>query len=257
MMSCLRTLLSTESTRCRRPVAVRPVASDSEAGCDRALAKGERSEAGRPSIRPMTAVPTAPLLYTFRRCPYAIRARMALAVSALNYVAHEVSLRDKPQAMLDASPKGTVPVLILPNGKVIDESLDIMRWALEQNDPEQWLAPGEAMTELIAVNDGPFKFHLDRMKYANRYPGSQPAEHRAAATKSLTLLEQRLANQAYLFGSEPSLADVAIFPFVRQFAHADAAAFGKARLASAARVVGAVGGVDVFQAVMIKRATVE
>jgi glutathione S-transferase len=150
---------------------------------------------------------------------------MALAVSSVAYVIREVSLRAKPAAMVDASPKATVPVLELPDGRVIDESLDIMHWALEQNDPERWLAPGKIMMELIAVNDGPFKFHLDRMKYSNRYPGAEPREHRAAAFELLTPLEQRLRNHTYLFGTAPALADVAIFPFVRQFAHADGVAF--------------------------------
>lgn len=168
---------------------------------------------------------STPILYSFRRCPYAMRARMALSISALTYVIREVSLRDKPAAMLAASSKATVPVLVLPDGRVLDESLDIMRWALAQHDPEHWLAAGDPMSEVIACNDGPFKFHLDRMKYANRYADSQPVVHRAEAIKLLALLETRLANHPYLFGSTPSLADVAIFPFVRQFAHADAAAF--------------------------------
>jgi len=166
-----------------------------------------------------------PILYSFRRCPYAMRARMALTTAGISHAIREVSLQAKPAAMLDASPKGTVPVLVLPDGRVIDESLDIMYWALNQNDPERWLAPGDAMADLIATNDGPFKFHLDRAKYGNRYPGSDPAEHRAAAVKLLLELEERLNAGAYLFGSAPSLADVAIFPFVRQFAHADAARF--------------------------------
>jgi glutathione S-transferase len=182
----------------------------------------------------MSAVSVQPILYSFRRCPYAMRARMALAVAAVVYVTREVSLQAKPAAMLEASPKATVPVLVLPNGRVIDESLDIMRWALEQNDPNRWLAPdatkdGE-MRELIEVNDGPFKFHLDRMKYAARYPGSDPALHRADALKLLRLLEQRLCRHAYLCGAAPLLADVAIFPFVRQFAHADVAAFASEQL---------------------------
>jgi glutathione S-transferase len=127
-----------------------------------------------------------------------------------------------------------VPVLVLPDGRVIDESLDIMRWALDQSDPEHWLATGEQLGEqmmtLIADNDGPFKFHLDRMKYANRYPGADPDLHRVEAIKLLVLLEQRLCKHAYLFGRKPSLADVAIFPFVRQFAHADTTAFASAPL---------------------------
>ena len=172
----------------------------------------------------MNAVSPIPILYSFRRCPYAMRARMALAVSAIIYEIREVALKAKPEAMLQASAKGTVPVLVLP-GRVIDESLDIMLWALEQNDPEQWLSYGAAALELISANDQLFKFHLDRMKYANRYPAAEPNEHRAAAIKLLAPLEGRLANHSFLFGAAPSLADIAIFPFVRQFAHADVAAF--------------------------------
>ncbi len=170
-----------------------------------------------------------PILYSFRRCPYAMRARMALNVSKVDHVIREVELKNKPTAMLQASPKGTVPVLVLPDDRVIDESLDIMRWALAQNDPEGWLsssdAINQAMNELISINDGVFKFHLDRMKYPNRYDGVDPVEHRDEAVKLLAPLESRLQNHAYLFGNTPMLADVAIFPFVRQFAHADTEAF--------------------------------
>jgi glutathione S-transferase len=200
----------------------------------------------------MLAAATVPLLYSFRRCPYAMRARMALAVSGIVYVIREVSLRAKPAALLAASPKGTVPVLVLPDGRVVDESLDIMRWALAQNDPEQWLAPGAAMRELIAVNDGPFKFHLDRMKYANRYPDSDPALHRVAATQLLTQLEPRLCKHAYLYGNTPTLADVAIFPFVRQFAHADAVAFANAPLPALQGWLARWETAGLFQAVMSK-----
>lgn len=171
---------------------------------------------------------TAPILYSFRRCPYAMRARMALAASSMMYVIREVSLQDKPAALLAASPKGTVPVLVLPEGRVIEQSLDIMRWVLEKDDPQQWWAADQetldAMLSMIAVNDGPFIFHLTRMKYASRYPGADPAEHRAEAVKLLTPLEARLHKHSYLFGDAPTLADIAIFPFVRQFAHADEAA---------------------------------
>ncbi len=177
----------------------------------------------------MSAVSVQPILYSFRRCPFAIRARMALAVSAVRHDVREISLRAKPELMLDASPKATVPVLVLPNGRVIDESLDIMRWALAQNDPDRWLASDTKtdaeMRELIEVIDSSFKFHLDRMKYANRFPSSDPAEQRVAALKLLAPLEHRLNTHTFLFGVQPRLADVAIFPFVRQFAHADAVAF--------------------------------
>ncbi len=167
-----------------------------------------------------------PVLYSFRRCPYAMRARLALAISGQRCELREVVLRDKPQAMLSASAKGTVPVLITPQGSVIDESLDIMLWALEQNDPEGWLIPQcgsrATMLELIAQFDGEFKPHLDRYKYPNRHAdGGTAPDHRAACATHLLALEQRLGDTAFLFGAHATIADMAIAPFVRQFAHTD------------------------------------
>jgi glutathione S-transferase len=168
---------------------------------------------------------TAPVLYTFRRCPYAMRARLALSASRLDIRVREVVLRDKPAEMLEASPKGTVPVLVLPDGRVIDESLDMMRWALAASDPEGWLSADAAETDaLIAQNDGPFKRALDRYKYPNRYEaeGADPLANRDAGLAILTGLSERIAaNGGQLFGPAPTLADMAIFPFVRQFAHTD------------------------------------
>ena len=123
---------------------------------------------------------TDPILYSFRRCPYAMRARMALTVSATRCELREVRLSAKPAAMLAASPKGTVPVLVLPDGRVIDESLDIMRWALASNDPEGWLTRDDAA--LIALNDGPFKHDLDRYKYPDRHD-ADPIIHRASGAR--------------------------------------------------------------------------
>ena len=166
-----------------------------------------------------------PVLYSFRRCPYGMRARMALLASGTVCELREIALRNKPQEMLQASPKGTVPVLVLSNGTVIDESLDIMLWALQQNDPKQWLAPEtallEAMLQLIAQNDGDFKRNLDRYKYPDRYENIDPLQHRAAGSLFLTTLEERLVRHAFLCDSRPVLADIAIFPFVRQFAETD------------------------------------
>jgi glutathione S-transferase len=159
-----------------------------------------------------------PILYSFRRCPYAMRARIALSVSGIGHEIREVKLRDKPAEMLAASPKGTVPVLVLPDGTVIDESLDVMRWALGRSDPERWLDGDDAA--LIAVNDGAFKHHLDRYKYPERH-GSNADEHRGQASAILGNLEKRLAGQPYLCGDRRSLTDAAIFPFVRQFAAVD------------------------------------
>lgn len=172
---------------------------------------------------------TRPVLYSFRRCPYAMRARMALLAADIDVELREVVLRDKPQSMIDASPKATVPVLILPDGSVIDESLEIMVWALAENDPLEWLTPESGtlddMLSLIAQNDGPFKHHLDRYKYHNRYVDADPAEHRRDAEKILNRLDGQLAVGKYLFGSRPALADFAIAPFIRQFANTDNDAF--------------------------------
>ena len=166
-----------------------------------------------------------PILYSFRRCPYAMRGRMALDAAEISVEHREILLKDKPAEMLDASPKGTVPVVVLPDGHVIEESLDVMLWALDQNDPENWLTPPSGdrteMEALIAANDGPFKHHLDRYKYATRYEGAVSSEHRAAASEHLEGLEDRLSRSSQLFGDAPCLADIALFPFVRQFANTD------------------------------------
>jgi len=177
-----------------------------------------------------------PVLYSFRRCPYAMRARLAILASGQQCELREIVLRSKPPEMLAASPKATVPVLVLPDGQVIEQSLEIMLWALQQNDPECWLAPEQgtwqAMQALIAANDGVFKQQLDRYKYPNRYrqehAGDEQAfaqAHRASAACLLLELQTRLASHAWLFGPGASLADMALLPFVRQFAHTDAAWF--------------------------------
>jgi glutathione S-transferase len=161
---------------------------------------------------------TRPVLYSFRRCPYAIRARLALLSSGRVCEIREVKLSAKPAELLAASPKATVPVLVLPDGRVIDESLDVMRWALQQHDPDRWLDNEDAA--LIAANDGPFKFHLDRYKYPERH-ASDPAPHRTAGAHILTALETRLRAQANLCGEGMGFTDAAILPFVRQFAAID------------------------------------
>ncbi|MCG9891517.1 MAG: rhodanese-related sulfurtransferase [Thermosynechococcaceae cyanobacterium MS004] len=171
-----------------------------------------------------------PILYSFRRCPYAMRSRLALAASGQICELREVILRDKPQELLAVSPKGTVPVLVKPNGSVLEESLDIMQWALERHDPEGWLTPEVStqaeMLALIAQCDSVFKHHLDRYKYAARYPGADAQMHRAEGAKYLAQLDEQLSSTPYLFGSRRALADMAIAPFVRQFMLADADWFG-------------------------------
>lgn len=163
-----------------------------------------------------------PVLYSFRRCPYAMRARMALWISGTVCELREVKLSAKPPELLAASPKGTVPVLVLPDGEVIDESLAIMRWALARHDPEHWLAGDDhALIDLI---DGPFKHHLDRYKYPDRYqhePGIDRIDHRGECLAILSDLNFRLSDRAQLLGERRSLTDIALLPFVRQFASTD------------------------------------
>ena len=166
-----------------------------------------------------------PVLYSFRRCPYAMRARFALMASGQRCELREVVLRDKPAELLAASPKGTVPVLVDTDGRVMEQSLDIMLWALDRNDPARWLRPGRGsladMLVLVAECDGDFKRQLDRYKYPNRFEGADAAEHRANGARFLSELDLRLRDTPHLFGDHPALADYAIAPFVRQFAQTD------------------------------------
>ena len=153
-----------------------------------------------------------------------MRARLALDVSEQTCELREVALRCKPQHLLQASPKGTVPVLIVEH-RTIDESLDIMRWALQRHDPEQWLIPErgtvDSMERLIAHMDTHFKQHLDRYKYPLRFVGADTMASRHEASQDLSMLENELALASYLCGERASLADMAIAPFVRQFANVD------------------------------------
>jgi len=161
-------------------------------------------------------------LYSFRRCPYAMRARLAIKSANIPCEIREILLRDKPLAFLEASPSGTVPCMLLNDGTVLDESFDIMRWALKQNDPEALLAPNESeMDELIKVCDGEFKLRLDGYKYPNKDFPVVGHTARDDAMKFISTLETRLSNSAFLFGPKISLADLAILPFIRQFAHVD------------------------------------
>jgi glutathione S-transferase len=172
-----------------------------------------------------------PILYSFRRCPYAMRARLALMVSNRVCELREVVLRDKPQEMLEVSAKGTVPILIDVDGRVLDQSIDIMLWALRQHDPEKWLMPEQGsvaeMLELIALFDQGFKYHLDRYKYPDRYPGVDAQAHRHEGSLYLGRLNAQLSATKYLFGNNVALADMAIAPFVRQFAPTDRAWFNE------------------------------
>ena len=170
-------------------------------------------------------------LYSFRRCPYAMRARMALRYAGVAVNIVEVSLKAKPAEMLALSSKGTVPVLSV-DGQVIDESLAIMNWALAQNDPQDWLLKDDPVgqqliTELIEENDQVFKVHLNRYKYAERYPEQPMTVYRAEGEVFLRRLDELLEGRDYLLAEHPSLADVALMPFVRQFAQVDREWFGQ------------------------------
>lgn len=196
---------------------------------------------------------TLPILYSFRRCPYAMRARMALWVAGIAVTLREVKLAAKPPELAEASPKATVPVLVLTDGanagSVIDESIAIMRWALVQHDPEAWLAGDD--TALIAANDSAFKHHLDRAMYPGRYE-ADTIDHRAEALALLHPLEARLENAAYLCGSRRSITDIALFPFVRQFAHIDRAWFARQPLPRLQGWLEAHMASDLFAAIMPK-----
>ena len=169
-----------------------------------------------------------PILYSFRRCPYAMRARLGIAFAGLTVELREIVLRNKPAQMLQISPKGTVPVLQLPAGQVIEESLEILEWALVLQDPQGLLNTNVAQADaLIARNDNEFKHWLDRYKYFDRHPEQSQLEYRQHGELFIQQLESLLGQNPYLLGASPSKADIAIMPFVRQFAHVDRAEFAQ------------------------------
>lgn len=193
-----------------------------------------------------------PLLYSFRRCPYAMRARMALMISGQAVKLREVVLRDKPSEMIEASPKATVPVLVFEDGRVIDESLAIMDWALTVCDPDGWLENRDASIALIAEADGDFKTHLDRYKYPSRYDDVDPVEHRTAGLEILQSWDRRIAELEQLTSSSKALADIAIFPFVRQFANNDRNWFDQQAIPALQKWLTGHLESDLFQSVMEK-----
>lgn len=163
-----------------------------------------------------------PTLYSFRRCPYAMRARLGLLFAELQVELREITLKSKPPHMLAISPKGTVPVMELPDGQVIEESREILEWALNQQDPSGLLTADTTQAgQLIDRNDNEFKHWLDRYKYADRHPEMSQQEYRQKGETFLQMLEEQLADTPYLLGDKISIADIGIMPFVRQFAHVD------------------------------------
>jgi len=189
-----------------------------------------------------------------------MRARLALRVSGLALELREIILKNKPQAMLDLSPKGTVPVLLLPTGTVIDESFDVMFWALKQSDPEQWLENWGADAEaLIDKNDRVFKTHLDHYKYADRFPDDPAEVYRQRGEVFLAELNARLlarsneASRGYLLGPNLSMADMAIFPFVRQFAHVDKTWFDQSPYPALISWLNELLDSAIFRSIMVKQ----
>ena len=163
-----------------------------------------------------------PILYSFRRCPYAIRARMSLYYSKISYEHREILLRKRPNSLYEISPKGTVPVLQLPDGLIIDESIDIMKWSLKQSDVDSLYK--KQLTEqdsMIEINDTKFKYWLDRYKYHVRYPENTFEEYQHQLAIILTDYNLRLKKSTFLLGNNVSLGDLALMPFIRQAAHVD------------------------------------
>ena len=194
---------------------------------------------------------TFAILWSFRRCPYAMRARLAIAASGQQVELREILLRDKPAAFLATSAKGTVPVLDTGDG-VIAESRDIMLWALGRSDPEDWLDMPAAGRALIDRCDGPFKQALDHTKYAVRYPDHDPGHEREKAMDFLRDLNARLMDTPFLMGPDRRLADMAILPFVRQFANIDREWFNEQGLGPLTRWLDDFLASDALSAVMTK-----
>lgn len=200
-----------------------------------------------------------PVLYSFRRCPYAMRARLAIARSGIPCELREVVLKDKPEQLIALSPKATVPVLQTREGKVIDESMDIALWALTQTDPAGWYQKlsseqHQQALALIENNDGEFKYFLDRYKYADRYPEQTQDYYRQQGEKTLASLEQRLAENGYLLQDSWTIADIALLPFIRQFAFVDKAWFDSSPYPRLQAWLADFLDSDLFQSIMPKYA---
>ena len=188
-----------------------------------------------------------PILYSFRRCPYAIRARMALLNAGREVELREVWLRERPEHMMEISPKGTVPVLLLPDGTVLEESMDIILWC----SPDSWIK-GD-WEDLVERNDGEFKENLDRYKYADRFPDAgDPVVHRSSVMEILREYEKRLESTSYFCGDELSMADIALAPFVRQFANTDREWFDDQDLPNVQRWLNGILEGELFKRCMVK-----
>ncbi len=186
-----------------------------------------------------------------------MRARMALRYSQISSNLVEVSLKDKPQELIQLSPKGTVPVLHLMDGTVIEESREIMLWALSNHDPDNWFFAHDKrqrrkINNLINHNDDNFKPLLDRYKYADRYPDYSQDEYRNAAERFLKQLQRLLGQHQYLLGDDITLADIAIFPFIRQFVSVDKQWFDESDYSNVRLWLNRLIESDLYQKIMIK-----
>jgi glutathione S-transferase len=197
---------------------------------------------------------TKPILYSFRRCPFAMRARLTLFYCGIKPEIREVKLSNMPQALLTLSPKATVPVLQLSESKVIDESLDIMRWALSIADQNHWLENSHVSDTLIELSDNKFKPLLDKYKYADRHTESSQLKHRQNAEPFLKSLDERLNQHFYLVDNQIRLADIAIFPFIRQFAGVEPSWFGQSDYSAVKRWLDTLIESSQFKAIMHKYA---
>jgi len=202
------------------------------------------------------SVAEIPVLYTFRRCPYAMRARLAVWCSGLAVELREVDLKHVPVELSRASAKETVPVLVLPDGNVLDESWDILLWALRCHDPDCWLGEDEshliAADPLVEMNDYSFKEDLDHYKYADRYPEHPAQEYRSRGEEFLQELEEQLTMQSYLLGDRITLADIGLFPFIRQFAFVDKGWFDQAPYRHLQRWLDGFLQSDLFASIMVR-----
>jgi len=196
------------------------------------------------------------ILYSFRRCPYAMRSRLVLKYAGLPVELREVDLNAVPAELTAVSSKNTVPVLVMPDDTVFDESWDIVLWALRQNDPDNWLGDDECHVipadQVLEINDFSFKEDLDHYKYFERYPEHSQVYYRERGEAFLEELEETLSTSRYLLGDQPSLADIGVFPFIRQFAGVDRAWFDQSRYVHLRTWLDGWLASELFQSVMVK-----
>ena len=206
-------------------------------------------------VEQLNNLKSRPYLFSYRRCPYAMRARMALVESNIEFDIYEISLKNKPDEMLFISSKGTVPVLRL-NELVLDESLEIMKWAYQNSKSNQLRLLGprdkEVADKLIKLNDGKFKVSLDCYKYFERYPDKSKVEHRESCYFFLEILEKRLGSTTFLISDERTFADISIFPFIRQFMNVDKSWFDNSEYKKIRKWLISLIESDLFKKVMVK-----